>query len=104
MYKRQVTSIVVLTKFSRCSYTVGAILYALGFIVDVCSVAILITFLAIINDRAEYNDHGGVSLIWSLLVIVPIALGAVSFLVGAVFAFKTVCNWERNGAINVLRV
>lgn len=56
-----------------------------------------IAIVQILNDSAE-DDYGDVPLGWSVALTVPPALGAVSFLVGAVFAFKAVCNWEQSGA------
>lgn len=37
-----------------------------------------------------------------IVLILPVVLGALSFLVGAVFARTAIQNWQRSGAPDVL--
>lgn len=50
----------------------------------------------------ETEDSGLSSGMVLGIVIVPGVLGALSFLVGAIFAFKAVRNWQHSGAADAM--
>ncbi|CAN0167576.1 unnamed protein product [Ascophyllum nodosum] len=71
---------ILLCVFSRCCYITATVLYSIGIIFDI--LAMLAWFFA--------DGYAG-------LAVVP-ALGAVSFLIGAIATGMAVCNWHNSGA------
>ncbi|CAM9441477.1 unnamed protein product [Ectocarpus sp. 6 AP-2014] len=85
---------IVLCSFTKRAYTTAGVLYILGFISDAGAAGVLI-FLVTIDD----DDMGPTPADIAVLLVTPPVLGALAFLVGSVFAFKAVGNWEQSGAL-----
>ncbi|CAN0479134.1 unnamed protein product [Ectocarpus sp. 12 AP-2014] len=85
---------IVLYSFTKRTYTTAGVLYILGFISDAGAAGVLI-FLVTIDD----DDMGPTPTDIAVLFVTPPVLGALAFLVGSVFAFKAVGNWEQSGAL-----
>ncbi|CAM9307028.1 unnamed protein product, partial [Scytosiphon promiscuus] len=84
---------VLLCQFNKCTYIVGASLFVVGAIFDLTSMAAWIAISQSLDD--DYNSDWSEGVGWFAL---PSALGALSFIVGAVFAFRAICNWDKSGA------
>ncbi|CAM9580419.1 unnamed protein product, partial [Ascophyllum nodosum] len=71
---------ILLCVFSRCCYITATVLYSIGIIFDI---------LAMLEWFTYYEDSDA-------LAVLP-ALGAVSFLIGAIATGMAVCNWQNSG-------
>eukprot|EP00903_Cladosiphon_okamuranus_P020296 g18625.t1 len=88
-----------LCKFTKGTYAFGGFMYMIGCILDIISVFFWFTLAdnwdEVVRDDDDDIDGWDGNVRWAAL---PPALGALAFLVGCVYSFLAVRNWQVSGA------